>query len=384
MAYILILKIGMKSCHAGTIVGSALVILTTSLGAAEQDASVDKLLNKLPPPEKLAKPPVERALQQPDPAVKDPLVRQIVQALVAWRWQTALDLSRKLTARYPQSAAVYCLRGAIAMDLRQFGEATSAFRTATNIAPRWSLAHFELAVIEGDQGHFAAAIPHLKRVAELEPKFYLPYFALSDCAWRLGRKQESLDYARKSTSLAPSLGYTWIELARAENGLGHSEATLADIAKAAEVSPDSAYMLAVVGYSYMNVNRIAQAIPPLERAAHFAPNDYLIRSQLGYCLFTTSHVDAGISQLRKGVSLAPKYGPVWEHLGLAYASKRDHREAIKCFEKATQLMADRRPWQHLADEYRTVGREADAQRAQARAQSLTTPKSNSSKKSARS
>ena len=58
-----------------------LVIGAALSGALAQDASVDKLLSELPPPEKLAKPPVQRALQQPDPAVQDPLVKQIVQAL---------------------------------------------------------------------------------------------------------------------------------------------------------------------------------------------------------------------------------------------------------------------------------------------------------------
>jgi cytochrome c-type biogenesis protein CcmH/NrfG len=62
---------------------------------------------------------------------------------------------------------------------------------------------------------------------------------------------------------------------------------------------------------------------------------------------------------------------------MAYAAKGQHRDAVKAFERATQLLPNRRlPWQHLADEYRAVGRTADAQRAQARAQSLPPPKNN--------
>lgn len=67
----------------------------------------------------------------------------------------------------------------------------------------------------------------------------------------------------------------------------------------------------------------------------------------------------------------PNYGPVWEHLGLAYQEKGNHHDAVKAFEKATQIMPTRRPaWQHLATEYRAVGRIQDAQHAAARAQSL--------------
>ena len=208
--------------------------LVLASSALAQDASIDRLLNKLPPPEKLVKPPVKQAMEQPDPAFKDPMGRQISRAIEMYNFPQALNLSRKLTERYPHSAASQCLRGALAFDLRQLGEASSCFRAATNIQPKFALAHFCLAWLEAAQEHYAAAIPHLQRLAELEPKAYVSYYALSDCTLRLGRKQESLDYAKKAAALAPSVVYTWLQLSRAEKAIGHNEATLAAITKAAE------------------------------------------------------------------------------------------------------------------------------------------------------
>ncbi len=96
---------------------------------------------------------------------------------------------------------------------------------------------------------------------------------------------------------------------------------------------------------------------------------------------TTGQVDSGISYLRKGASLAPNYGPVWEHLGLAYQKKGNHRDAVKAFERSTQLTPNRRLlWQHLSEEYRAAGRLQDAERAAARAQSLPAAKPNSGAK----
>lgn len=336
-----------------------------------QDASIEKLLNKLPPPEKLVKPPVQRALQQSDPAIRDPIVAQVAQSLGARNTQQALVYSRKLTERYPRSAAAQCLRGAVALDIRQFGEAASSFRTAAQLQPNMVLAPFGLALVEGTQGHFAAAMPHLRRVAELEPNSYVPWFALSDCAYRLGRKQEAADYARKATAKGPSEAFAWLQLARAEKALGHAEATLNALTKAAEVSPDSASMLAFIGYTYINLNRLPQAIPPLERAARLAPRDFLVHSQLGYCLVVVGQTDAGIAHLRKGASLAPKnYGPVWEHLGLAFQKQGRHQEAVKAFERATQIMPQfPLPWKHLSQEYLALGRLEDAKRAAAHVRS---------------
>jgi Flp pilus assembly protein TadD len=123
------------------------------------------------------------------------------------------------------------------------------------------------------------------------------------------------------------------------------------------------------------LKHIPDAIPPLQRAARFMPKDFLVQSQLGFCLMAVGQVDAGISYLRKGASLNSNYGPVWLHLGLAYQKQGHHADAVKAFEKATQLMPGvRLPWQDLAQEYAAVGRTADAQRATTHAQQLPPPK----------
>jgi tetratricopeptide (TPR) repeat protein len=325
-----------------------------------QDPSIDRLLKKLPPPEKLVKPTVERAVRQPDPALRDPLVPQIDSAARANNTGRALDLSRKLSAKYPKSAGSECLHGIVALDIRQYGEAASAFRHAIALSPNFSLAHFGLAATEVFQEHYAAAIPPLKELMRLEPQFGFGWLALSDCCLRSGRRQEGVEYALRATKVVPSAASAWLQLARAENSVGNADATLQALTRGAEVSPDSATMLATIGFAYINLNRIQQAIPPLQRAAHLAPKDFLVQAQLGYCLQATGQLDAGIEHLRAGANLAPKtYGAVWEHLGLAYQKKGMHREAIKAFERALQIMPNYAPARrHLADEYRTVGQVA--------------------------
>ncbi|MEN3369257.1 MAG: hypothetical protein V7609_1400 [Verrucomicrobiota bacterium] len=365
----------LPSRFAIAIASFALVTLSISAVRA-QDPSIDKLLKKLPPPEKLVKPTVERAIRQPDPALRDSIAGQVFSAAQSNNSARALDLSRKLSAKYPKSAASECLRGIVALTFRQYGEATSAFHHAIALYPNYSLAHFGLAATEVFQNHYAAAIPPLKALTRLEPQYGFGWLALSDCALRCGRKQESLEYALRATKVAPSAGSAWLQLARAENASGHAEATLQALTRGAEVSPDSAVLLATVGFAYINLNRIAQAIPPLQRAARLSPRDFLVQAQLGYCLQATGQLDAGIEHLRKGADLAPKtYGAVWEHLGLAYQKKGMHLEAVKAFEHAVQIMPSYGlAWRHLAAEYRALGRAAEATQAESRARSASAGK----------
>src|SRR2546422_10879388 len=109
----------MKSLFLRIVAATALLLVTLGASAFSQDASIDQLLKKLPPPEKFAKPPVERVLQQSDPAFKDPLGKEIVIALRTRNFSRAANLSRQLTQRHPQSTAAYCLYAAISLGLRQ-------------------------------------------------------------------------------------------------------------------------------------------------------------------------------------------------------------------------------------------------------------------------
>lgn len=347
-----------------------------------QDPSIDRLLKKLPPPEKLVKPSVERAVRKTDPALRDPLVAQIFSALDGNNYSRALDLSRKLTTTHSNSAAAQCLHGLVAILAHQLGEASNALHQSARIQPSLALTQLGLAAVEVIQQHYAASIPPLKKLTQLEPGYLFGWLALSDSCLRAGRKQEAAEAARKAAAIAPSSADAWLQLARTEHEVGNMEAALRALSHGAEVSPDSAEILATVGFGYINLNRIREAIPPLERAARMAPRDFLIHAQLGFCLQATGQIDAGIQHLRTAASLAPKtYAPVWEHLGLAYQRKGLHGDAAKAFEHAVQIMPSfGQAWRHLAEEYRALGRTADANNAEAHARSAPSPKSGPKRK----
>ena len=333
----------------------ALTLAFTSVLNA-QAPSIDKLLDKLPPPEKFKRPPLERALQQEDLALKDPLVIEILSAAYPGSYKRAMGATGKLIARYPHNPGPYCLMGLLSFWARQYAEATSNFRRALAERPHYSFALFGLAAVELEQNHYAAAIPALQSYVEVEPYSTDAWLTLSDCALKVGRKQDIANYARRATTISPSAALTWLHLARAERALGHAELTIAAVAHAANVTSNNAEMLAVVGFGYINLNRIAEAVSPLERSARLKPRDYLIQSQLGYCLQHVGRVADGINHLQIGARLNPKYGPVWEHLGLAYQKLGRHNEAVRAFEKAALLMPQSPfPKQHLSQEYRALG-----------------------------
>src|SRR5439155_869592 len=85
----------------------------------------------------------------------------------------------------------------------------------------------------------------------------------------------------------------------------------------------------------------------------------------------------------EGRNLDSSYGPVWEHLGVAYKKQGRNRGAVSALETATRLLPSSRiAWQHLAQAYQATGRNSDVRRAAARAQQLGGAAPNVAKKKA--
>lgn len=360
---------------------AAFLLLCPLFVDATDEPSIDSLLKKLPPPEKLVQEPTDRIVLEARALNDDRTIKELVKAIRSKQFQRALDLGRDLANHYPNNATAHFIHGGVAYRLRQYGEATQACDRAIALRANYPGPHLGLGLVELAQNHVAAAIPHFQKLAELEPKEGGPCVLLSACYSRLGQKEKAVVAARHATELSPASAGTWVQLARTEKAAGNTSETLHAILRAADLLPDSAYLLATVGYGYINLNRIPEAIAPLQRAAHFAPNDFLVHAQLGFCLETVGQTNAAMDHLRTAAKLNPNYAPVWEHLGLAYVQQGRHREAVDCFEHATQIMPSyQQAWQHLAQEYQNVGRPADAQRAAARASQLRNASPGKSKK----
>ena len=63
----------------------------------------------------------------------------------------AADLTRQLSQRYPKSAAVHCLYGAILEALHRFPEAEAAIRRAIALEPKSAFAYFLFGNLEASR-----------------------------------------------------------------------------------------------------------------------------------------------------------------------------------------------------------------------------------------
>jgi tetratricopeptide (TPR) repeat protein len=189
--------------------------------ASAADPSIDRLLSKLPPPEKFV-----------DPARNDPLAKQMFAAAKAQNFGIALESSRRLANKYPRSLGAQAYHGLLAIALRRFPEASTAYRKALSIRSDFLPAYVGLALAEAAQNHYREALSNFQRITKVAPKADVGWIGSSACAEKLGMRQDSLAYARRATVAAPTSAGAWYQLAREEGLFGDKQAAGKALARA--------------------------------------------------------------------------------------------------------------------------------------------------------
>src|SRR5581483_3279431 len=140
----------MRICPPFLAVAAAIAVLFTAApNGSAQDSSIDKLLKKLPPPEKIV---------QADAASQDPLARKIVEAIKSSNFGNAYAMSQKLAARYPKSADAQSVHGQLALALKHYPQASNAFQKSISLQPNNAFAYVGLALSEAAQDHVRTAM----------------------------------------------------------------------------------------------------------------------------------------------------------------------------------------------------------------------------------
>jgi tetratricopeptide (TPR) repeat protein len=189
--------------------------------ASAADPSIDRLLGKLPAPEKFV-----------DPARNDPLAKQMFAAAKDHNFGIALEASRRLANKYPRSLGAQAYHGLLSVALRRFPEASGAYRKALSIRSDFWPAYIGLALSEAAQNHFREALSNFQRITKIAPKADVGWIGSSACAAKLGMRQDSLAYARRATVVAPASAGAWYQLARAEELIGDKQAAGKALARA--------------------------------------------------------------------------------------------------------------------------------------------------------
>ena len=268
-----------------------------------EDASINKLLGKLPPPEKIIKPSAQQQPSQKDPALQDPLFVYAFTAAYLRDISQARFYSRKLSEKYPQSEAAQILWGEFAYRLRYYDESAGAFRRAIAIAPRDGYAWMELAKAENSLGHMGTTLNAMAKAAEISPK---------------------------DGDLAAVLGFSYINLNRIPQAIP-------PLQRAAKLLPQDYLVQSQLGYCLLITGETNAAIGYLKRGATLNSRYGPVWEHLGVAYKKQGRNGDAVVALENATRLLPSSPLAWKHLAEAYQATGRGTDATHATARAQKL-----------------------------------------------
>ena len=198
----------------------------------------------------------------------------------------------------------------------------------------------------------------------------------------LGRNLEALDASDRALAMFPDSVSAHLVRAGALGGMGRRAEAERELLTANALSPTE-YTWSDLANFYRSAGRGSDAIAAMKEASERQANPELTLMQVGYYSLAMGHPDDALEAFDQAMHNATKdeknssgrgsfaynvtsgRAQAWSRIG-------DTKKAVFYQEQAVQLAPNTpQPWLNLAEIYESQGRSADADRAKARAASLT-------------
>ena len=299
-------------------------------------SAVDNLIDRLPNPETMTKSPLQTALQDPDPILKDPALRQFVVSLKRGDMRKALDEIRPLTERYPRTVGVHFFHGLVALQQGYALEAENAFRQVTILKPDAKIAWHGMALSQASQKRYADAVISERKVIQLDPKLPYGWSTLAMFQYRQGHSQEALAAAQHATEVAPKAVVGWIVQASVRASQKQYPEAVQAYEHALRLAPSNPYLLEGEGVCLAENKQYGAAITPLLQVVNQSRRAYVAMTVLGGCYLDTGKPAEGSALCRRALSVKSDYAPAWKLLGACSQKQGKNRDAVAAFENAVK------------------------------------------------
>jgi tetratricopeptide (TPR) repeat protein len=255
------------------------------------------------------------------------------------RGSDAVTLARDLVTRAPSDADNHFILG-LAQSEHDVDGAIESFRRALSIAPRHTLARYNLALVLRRLDRLTEALAELERTIEIEPRPQA-YYLRGVIYWHQGDSERAAKSLRAAIDRDASYAEAFYTLGAVLRSQGDLKGSVAALQKAVALRPDSAmhYTLAQVlalsgdaagSRAQFETAERLRLQTELEREA-------LTRTTVGIQKMQADDAAGALDEFRRATKAYHAYAPAHYQMGLALERLGRSEEARAAFARARAL-----------------------------------------------
>jgi tetratricopeptide (TPR) repeat protein len=295
---------------------------------------------------------LEQRLNSPNEVSIDPPQDQQQRLINLYRqgqFQQALDYTKQLLSKLPNSLTLYNIQGAANAELGQFDAAVDSYKQALKINPDYADACYNMGNALRSKGDLEAAIKSYKQALEIKPDCVEAYYNMGNALKDKGDLDAAIDSYKQALKIKPNSAEIYYNIGTVLQNKDDLEAAIDSYKQALQIKPDYADAHNNMGTILMEKGDLEAAIDSYKQALQIKPDYAEAYNNMGIVLMEKGNLEVAIGSYKNAIKIKPDYAEAYLNMGTALKNKGDLDAAIDNYKKALKIKPD------FADAYYNMG-----------------------------
>lgn len=232
-------------------------------------------------------------------------------------FERALSISKLLCTRFPKSAVLLNLCGAVYAALLEYDLAVESYAKAIKLDPSFADYHANMANVQLDSGDVDGAIKSYRKSIQIDPNYAEAYSDLGLALQIKGEWQESIACFNHALAINPNFAEAHSNVANAMQAIGNADAAINSCKKALEINPNLATAHYNLGNAFQQLGDLDAALTSYRQAIISAPNLDSAFCSIGRVLHSKGDLNGAIENFRRALSINQDVAETHYFLGVA-------------------------------------------------------------------
>ena len=233
--------------------------------------------------------------------------------------------------KYPNSAILFNILGAVYAESNEPKEAIKNYKKAIDADSNYSQAYNNLGITFHRLENINEAIDNYKRAINLKKDFAEAFNNLGSAKRDINKPYEALEYLKKAINLKSHYAEAYNNLALAYYDIGNKEEALENFKKAIKIKPNYAEAHHHLGTVLSNLTRFDESLSSYKKSIEYNPDEEKVYNNLGNLYNNLGKYNEATKAYKKAIEIKSDYARAHSNLllNISYKINLDHEEYLK-------------------------------------------------------